>query len=158
MDTTLFNPLENLFNFSYSVNKTLVNKPIQNGRSFFKIDRPTAFTLCYVNGGEMKQITSILKSLELRHSIDYLPAGYAKGQPKEAYHITVELGYNNATFEVYLKEFGYSYGKIEFEGEEFAISHSFGSNGDTMTNWATNWNIANNQLAFIQLVEKKLKK
>ncbi len=144
--------MKNLCQLTYTVNKTFVKSPIldETGNKFV-IEAPTVFKLCFCSLKEKETVCNILIELELVHSVTYYPKGYCKGQNSPAWDIEVNLGYGGIEFVCNLLEFGCSFGKLEFEGEVFNLSHSGGTGGD----FCRHWYIANKPITFAKLVQKK---
>lgn len=137
---------------TYTVNRTFVKEPIiKADGDKFVIEKPTNFRLSGVSEVKMEQITNIYKRLELQHNVRYYPSGYCKGQKAPFYDVEIDLGYGGIDFECNLIEFDCSFGKIEFEGEEFDLSHSGGTGGDYTDMFA----IVGKSVEFAKLVEKK---
>lgn len=144
--------MENLCQLTYTVNKTFVKQPIldSNGNKFV-IESPTVFKLGFCTPKEMATITGIFTGLELVHNVTFYPPGYCKGQKSPAYDIEINLGYGGIEFACNLLEFGCSFGKIQFEGEVFNLSHSGGTGGDHCQQWC----ISNKPITFAKLVQNK---
>jgi len=144
--------MENLCQLTYTVNKTLYKNPLQDASGkTFRIESPTIFKLNFCTPKEMAIITGIFTGLELVHNVTFYPPGYCKGQKQPAYDIEINLGYGGTEFACNLLEFGCSFGKMQFEGEVFNLSHSGGTGGD----YCQQWCISNKPITFAKLVQNK---
>jgi hypothetical protein len=132
----------NLCDLGININygPTKIKAPDGERWKLFKIDNPCAVDITL----NKEKLDSISKQLrEYRHSIDYYPPRYFKGQQGVLYGVKLDCGFRWHA-NIQLLDFGSSYGKVSVNGVVCDISHS-GGTGDKEFGWidyAAGWHLA----------------